>query len=355
MTIKQQNQQLEALSAYLDGELSNSENSKLKAMLLENSLLQEQLNGLAKTRQLLRQAPRLKAPRNFTLNAAMLPKKRYFNIWLPIMSTSSALAAVVLMITYLINPFTAPIPLLTQNATAAEMPMAESLSIAPSPEKSTADEAVESPMIIQWFGDLAMGKGGGGGAAPQAALVAEAESLMEETPLNDTAITTDEHSEIQAFTEEAPLTDMALEFQPTPENQASVQEAPAIASSSQPSSELSGVAPAEQSADELTEERAADESPEAMAPAPPAALISPESEALAMETPLDNPILGIPPLEEQGKIIRGEYEDQTIDIEPGTGESQVAINRMLVLRGILLVISLLSGAAAIVLFRTRHS
>lgn len=62
---------LEMLSAYLDGHLTPSEREALEARLAQDSDLRAELQGLHETVVLLQALPRLKAPRNFTLDPAV--------------------------------------------------------------------------------------------------------------------------------------------------------------------------------------------------------------------------------------------------------------------------------------------
>ncbi len=66
------NKELEALSAYLDGQLPDKQRIKLEARLAADADLQAALDGLRRTRTLLRRAPQAKAPRNFTLTPDMV-------------------------------------------------------------------------------------------------------------------------------------------------------------------------------------------------------------------------------------------------------------------------------------------
>lgn len=59
--------ELEALSAYLDGQLSSKERTNLERLLEERADLRTALDGLSHTRAILRSQPPLRAPRNFIL------------------------------------------------------------------------------------------------------------------------------------------------------------------------------------------------------------------------------------------------------------------------------------------------
>lgn len=63
--------EFEALSAYLDGELSPSEKARIEEKIKTDANLRAEMLEIKKTRILLRSQPRLRAPRNFTLTAQM--------------------------------------------------------------------------------------------------------------------------------------------------------------------------------------------------------------------------------------------------------------------------------------------
>jgi hypothetical protein len=67
---------LEQCSAYLDGELSPAESRALEARLAEDATLRLALEALRQTSQVLRAAPTLAVPRNFTLDPARFRRPR---------------------------------------------------------------------------------------------------------------------------------------------------------------------------------------------------------------------------------------------------------------------------------------
>lgn len=67
---------LELLSAYLDGELSDRDKEAIDQRLVEDASLREALNDLRGTVLLVRQLPRLKAPRSFALDPAIYTPKQ---------------------------------------------------------------------------------------------------------------------------------------------------------------------------------------------------------------------------------------------------------------------------------------
>lgn len=67
---------LEQLSAYLDGALPDAERRMLEQRLTDDIQLRAELETLRETVTLLKTAPRLKAPRNFTLDPATMARQR---------------------------------------------------------------------------------------------------------------------------------------------------------------------------------------------------------------------------------------------------------------------------------------
>ncbi len=161
------------LSSYLDGELNPREKTRVEALLKSNPDIQAAYESLAKTKAVLRSAPRRKVPRNFTLSAAAVQQPRQIFQWVPALRFSSViatLAAVFLFVSQLL-PGMAARPL------TAEQPAMEMLAIPPdSSEKNLASpeaDLQETPPVVYWGGpppppSLAEGLGGGGVDAPHA-------------------------------------------------------------------------------------------------------------------------------------------------------------------------------------------
>ena len=87
----------ETLSAYLDEKLSPQEKAVLEKRLEENLELQVSLEDLRRTRSLLRIQPRMRAPRNFTLNpemAGLRPGMRSLPSAYPVLRLASVLATI---------------------------------------------------------------------------------------------------------------------------------------------------------------------------------------------------------------------------------------------------------------------
>ncbi len=135
----------EALSAYLDDALPPRERERLAARLRNEPALQEALTSLKRTRSVLRAAPRLRAPRNFTLTPEMAAPRPSLLDWLrPTMQWSSAIAAVLLMLVlagqYLLSPLgAAPV--------AREAPAPpQALSAPESAGQEAAEPVLETPV-----------------------------------------------------------------------------------------------------------------------------------------------------------------------------------------------------------------
>ncbi len=95
----------DALSAYLDGQLSAKELTRLQEKLSESTELRETLSELRKTRQLLRSQPRIKPPRNFMLSRDMVGSRPellpgWFRIT-PALQFTSVIASILLVLVFM--------------------------------------------------------------------------------------------------------------------------------------------------------------------------------------------------------------------------------------------------------------
>ncbi|BBB49329.1 anti-sigma factor family protein [Pelolinea submarina] len=186
------------LSAYLDGELSNREKRQVEEWLQNDPASRTALEGLRRTRQVLRHAPQKPVPHNFTLTPDML-RKPLLPSFSRMFSYSAALAGLLLVAVLgmdLFGSMTSP-----QMARNASEPVMQTF-------KTTEDTAAvekAAPQIIYWgnSGPLmgAYGKGGGGdgsgmaygvgggggGGAPIGGGVESEPSIpMEQVPLEET-------------------------------------------------------------------------------------------------------------------------------------------------------------------------
>ena len=94
---------LELLSAYLDGQLSPSDSTRLESRLASDESLRTALDNLRSTRSLVRQLPFRRAPRNFTLTPKMAGIKPPTPRVVPVFQFATAIATFLFIITFLIN------------------------------------------------------------------------------------------------------------------------------------------------------------------------------------------------------------------------------------------------------------
>jgi anti-sigma factor RsiW len=185
---------VELLSAYLDGQLSQAETTRLETRLKSDPQLRAVFDDLSQPRALLRQLPARRAPRNFTLTPKMAGLKPPIPRAFPLFRFASALAAILFVFSFAVN---LTVPAFSAMRAAAPMP-------------------------------AAFGKGGGGGADPtmeaaqlnqseaasQAPAATEAPALIAPAAPMPTASAQD--SAAITLTPEAPRT-MAVMATPTPE------------------------------------------------------------------------------------------------------------------------------------------
>jgi hypothetical protein len=117
---------LEAISAYLDGELTGNDRERIERLLQEDASLQNWYEELRRTRSLLRSTPTLRAPRNFVLTPEMVGQKAGPNRAFPILRFASAFAALLLVLLFLGDLFVIPRPVM---APARSVVVAESVEL----------------------------------------------------------------------------------------------------------------------------------------------------------------------------------------------------------------------------------
>lgn len=95
---------LELLSAYLDGELTDRERAEVEQRLIREHALRAALDDLRQTIMLVQSLPALKAPRNFTLNPAIYGRKKpwwHFESrleWAGMLGTAASVVLIVLAV-----------------------------------------------------------------------------------------------------------------------------------------------------------------------------------------------------------------------------------------------------------------
>ncbi|HVN54422.1 MAG TPA: hypothetical protein VMT46_08835 [Anaerolineaceae bacterium] len=91
----------QTLSEYLDGQLPERERVQVEARLQTSPELSSGYDELKRTKAILRNLPKRRAPRNFTLSSAMVPQKRATPRAFPYLRLASALASFLLVMTFL--------------------------------------------------------------------------------------------------------------------------------------------------------------------------------------------------------------------------------------------------------------
>ncbi len=211
MTNRISNRDYEALSAYLDGELTPNERSRLESRLLAQAELRTALQELRQTRQVLRAQARIRRRRSFTLTPEMVgayrPRQSGLRLF-PVFGLTSALATLALVVAiafgFLNGPGSTPVAYgpQAQDVQMEAAPAAEESS-EPSSMKAAAETSQETPAdasALQAFaptptpdmGILAApppGMGGGGDAGSGSAAAAESlppQEFPEPTSITET-------------------------------------------------------------------------------------------------------------------------------------------------------------------------
>ena len=91
-------QTIETLSAYLDGQLSEHETEVVRQQLENSAALRQQLDALRQTRYVLRHTPRLKRRRSFVLSPQMVQQQKTLFRALNVSRAISAAASVLLVV-----------------------------------------------------------------------------------------------------------------------------------------------------------------------------------------------------------------------------------------------------------------
>lgn len=177
-------QDYELLSAYIDGALTEAEQTTLEQRLQADSALRRELDGLQETVNLIRALPPMQAPRNFTLTPRMVRPSR----WLIFPTTTafsalSAAAAVLLMAfgaVLLFSSQSAALPASNVQQVAAAPTEISATMMAEEQELSAASTTMElpaaPPQAAQGAADQAETTGN---AADETAFSAESEGFIE--------------------------------------------------------------------------------------------------------------------------------------------------------------------------------
>lgn len=148
---------VELLSAYLDGQLSPSDSARLETRLQTDRELVAVMNDLRTARGYLRQLPKRRAPRNFTLTRKMVGLNPPLPRSYPVFRFTTAIATLLFFLTYGLNflapQFAQPIYGMGGGGGnevelySAEAPALESQPAAPA--EAPAPAATEPPMQLE--------------------------------------------------------------------------------------------------------------------------------------------------------------------------------------------------------------
>lgn len=134
------------LSAYVDGQLPKNQQARLRQRLSEEPALQLALDDLRLMRSGLRELPKMRAPRNFSLTPEMIgQRKRSARIY-----TSFRLASVLSSLLFILVMF-GDIFTLGYSGQQLSVPVAESVAPAAPIEEKELEEAPESEMAEPSF------------------------------------------------------------------------------------------------------------------------------------------------------------------------------------------------------------
>jgi len=95
--------EIEQLSAYLDGQLNQTESTRLESRIESDPELASVLNDLRSTRGLLRKLPKRKAPRNFTVTRKMVGLKPPLPRTYPLFRLATVFATVLFVVSLSLN------------------------------------------------------------------------------------------------------------------------------------------------------------------------------------------------------------------------------------------------------------
>ena len=152
------------LSAYMDGQLSERERVQVEQRLNASPELQENLQVMRRNRAMLRSLPSRPVPRNFTLTPDMVPQPFRFRGLFPVLRLSSALAALLVMVMFMVD--------LLPGVSPAQAPMMQSAALEPAAPPEAGEMSAlgvqeeDQPEILYWGGPSGLPYANGVGGGP---------------------------------------------------------------------------------------------------------------------------------------------------------------------------------------------
>ncbi len=145
------------LSAYMDGQLSTREKARVESMLAGDPDFKLAHDEFSRLKKMMKAMPQVKAPRNFTLSAAVAPQKPQRFFLAPALNYAALVTAILFV--FLFAGSRLALPFATRQADA---PQAMVLSAG---DESAALSPTPIPMINWGMDGGARGKGGGDAGA----------------------------------------------------------------------------------------------------------------------------------------------------------------------------------------------
>ena len=155
MTAQLSPRDIEILSTYLDGQLTASECARFESRLQVEGELRTALEEMRRTRAILRSAPLLRAPRNYTLKPEMVNIRQQTPRAYPILRLASALASILFVLTFVGDllgrgvPAQAPVLLSQQDAVQETVVMEEVVSTEQTLMQSKAAPAPAAELALE--------------------------------------------------------------------------------------------------------------------------------------------------------------------------------------------------------------
>jgi len=145
---------IELLSAYLDGELSQAQKARLIARIVKEPDLAKAMEEMRQVRALVQQTPRRRAPRNFTLTPKMAGIRPPVPRLVPALSWASAMAVILFICTlsfnFLAQGFGAAAPKAADQFNgAAPVTMAPAMAAPATAAPATAAPATAAPVAVE--------------------------------------------------------------------------------------------------------------------------------------------------------------------------------------------------------------
>ena len=140
MTTRISSRDWETISAYLDDQLDRREKARLENRLQKDSDLRKALEEMRRTRLMLRNLPKMRAPRNYTLTPKMVGIREK-SVWTPRFFGFASALATLLFVLVFVGDYLTP----TNQVSVAQMTAAPSYKGGAEEAPMSAPESSETP------------------------------------------------------------------------------------------------------------------------------------------------------------------------------------------------------------------